>query len=74
MADDGEAERGGEQGKWDNGGSAGHEVLIKKRRARNIDSLAAREARRNARRAAGLDAATARMEGARPGSPEGGPS
>ena len=48
-------------------------VVIKKRSARSIDGLTARKARKNNRRAAGLDAAAARLEGARPGSPEGGP-
>jgi len=33
-----------------------------------IDGLTARKARKNNRRAAGLDAAAARLEGARPGS------
>ena len=47
-------------------------MLIKKRSARSIDGVAAREARRNARRAAGLDAAAARLKGVGPGSPEGG--
>ena len=47
-------------------------MLIKKRSARSIDGVAAREARRNARRAAGLDAAAARLTGVGPGSPEGG--
>ena len=50
-----------------------YRVLIKKRSARSIDGLTARKARKNNRRAAGLDAAAARLEGARPGSPEGGP-
>lgn len=54
-------------------GSAGQDVLIKKRSARSIDGVAARKARKNNRRAAGLSAASAGLEGARPGSPEGGP-
>ena len=47
-------------------------MLIKKRSARSIDGLAARKARKNNRRATGLNAASARLDGARPGSPEGG--
>ena len=50
-----------------------HDALIKKRRARSIDGLATRKARKNHRRAAGLNAAPAGLEGARPGGPEGGP-
>ena len=53
--------------------SAEHDALIRKRRARSIDGLAARKARKNSRRAAGLNAASAGLEGVRPGSPEGGP-
>ena len=71
VADDGGGETSGGRG-WDDGVSAGHEMLIKKRSARSIDGVAAREARRNARRAAGLDAAAARLTGVGPGSPEGG--
>ena len=52
--------------------SAGHDVLIRRRRARSIDGLTARKARKNNRRPAGLDAATARLAGAGTGSPEGG--
>ena len=55
---------------WDDGVSAGHGMWIKKRRARSVDGVAAREARRNARRAAGLDAAAARLTGVGPESPE----
>ena len=39
---DGGAERGGEGG-WDDGVSAEHDVLVKKRRARSVDALAARD-------------------------------
>ena len=71
-ADGGGEERGGEGG-WDDGGSAGSGLLIRKRSARSIDGVAAREARRNARRTAGLDAAAAGLAGARPGSSAGSP-
>ena len=56
------------------GVSAEHDVLVKKRRARSVDGLAAREARRGMPGGtAGLGAAAARLEGARPGIPELGP-
>ena len=61
------------EGGWDDGGSAGSGLLIRKRRARSVDGLAARKERRNHRRATGLNAASTGLEGARPGSPEGGP-
>ena len=71
---DGGAERGGEGG-WDDGVSAEHDVLWSRSGVPGASTRWRRVtwARRNARRAAGLGAAAARLEGARPGHPELGP-
>ena len=55
------------EGRAGDGVATEHDALIKKRRARSIDGLAARKARKNNRRATGLNAASAGPEGARPG-------